>query len=101
MARSDYAFVFHCFALMFYVRTWMWHTTEAAAFLPGAQGFGWFFRWVRDWMVGASCVGQGLLGAPIGMEQCAVQCSMQQNLEHLLRATHSPAVTQRRISCLD
>jgi hypothetical protein len=44
MARSDYAFVFHAFALLFYVRTWMWHLTPAAAILPGAQGFGWFFR---------------------------------------------------------
>lgn len=43
-ARSDLAFVFHAFALMFYVRTWMWHTTPAAAVLPGSQGFGWFFR---------------------------------------------------------
>ena len=46
LARSDYAFMFHCFALLFYVRTWMWHMSEAAAVLPGAQGFGWFFRWV-------------------------------------------------------
>ncbi len=44
MARSDFAFMFHAFALIFYVRTWMWHTTPAAAGLPGAQGFGWFFR---------------------------------------------------------
>lgn len=44
MARSDYAFVFHAFALLFYVRTWMWHISPAAATLPGAQGFGWFFR---------------------------------------------------------
>lgn len=44
MARSDYAFIFHAFALLFYVRTWLWHTTPAAAVLPGAQGFGWFFR---------------------------------------------------------
>ncbi|KAI3437660.1 hypothetical protein D9Q98_000110 [Chlorella vulgaris] len=46
MARSDYAFVFHAFALLFYVRTWMWHLTPAAAILPGAQGFGWFFRYL-------------------------------------------------------
>ena len=44
MARSDFAFMFHAFALLFYVRTWMWHTTPAAAALPGSQGFGWFFR---------------------------------------------------------
>lgn len=46
MARSDYAFVFHAFALLFYVRTWMWHISPAAATLPGAQGFGWFFRYL-------------------------------------------------------
>ncbi|PRW20871.1 Leucine Rich Repeat isoform B [Chlorella sorokiniana] len=46
MARSDFAFMFHAFALLFYVRTWMWHTTPAAAGLPGAQGFGWFFRYL-------------------------------------------------------
>lgn len=46
MARSDFAFMFHAFALIFYVRTWMWHTTPAAAGLPGAQGFGWFFRYL-------------------------------------------------------
>lgn len=44
MARSDYAFLFHAFALLCYVRTWMWHMSPAAAVLPGAQGFGWFFR---------------------------------------------------------
>ena len=44
IARSDVAFVFHAFALLFYVRTWLWHTTPAAASLPGSQGFGWFFR---------------------------------------------------------
>ncbi len=44
MARSDFAFVFHAFALLFYVRTWMWHVSPAAALLPGSQGFGWFFR---------------------------------------------------------
>lgn len=46
MARSDYAFIFHSFALLFYVRTWMWHFSPAAAALPGAQGFGWFFRYL-------------------------------------------------------
>lgn len=46
MARSDYAFLFHAFALLCYVRTWMWHMSPAAAVLPGAQGFGWFFRYL-------------------------------------------------------
>lgn len=31
---------------MLYVRTWVWHTTAAAAVLPGAHGFGWFFRYL-------------------------------------------------------
>lgn len=44
MARSDLAFIFHATCLMFYVRTWLWHMTPAASALPGARGFGWFFR---------------------------------------------------------
>lgn len=33
------AFGWFCFV-------WLWHTTPAAAHLPGAQGFGWFVRFL-------------------------------------------------------
>lgn len=44
--RDDVAFIFHLAALLFYIRTWVWHTSEAALGLPGASGFGWFFRYL-------------------------------------------------------
>eukprot|EP00887_Chlorella_sp_A99_P007786 scaffold20.g7786.t1 len=44
--RNDVAFLFHLAALVFYVRTWAWHCTPAALGLPGAHGFGWFFRYL-------------------------------------------------------
>ncbi len=41
VSRADLAFVFHLGCFLFHLRTWMWHTTEAALVLPGASGFGW------------------------------------------------------------
>lgn len=46
LTRSDIAFVFHLFTFILYLRVWMWHTTPAALVLPGASGFGWFFRYL-------------------------------------------------------
>lgn len=40
------AFVVHAFALLCYVRVWLWHLTPAAQLLPGSTGFGWFFRYL-------------------------------------------------------
>lgn len=36
----------HAFALLCYVRVWLWHLTPAAQLLPGSTGFGWFFRYL-------------------------------------------------------
>ena len=43
---EEAAFVLHAVALLLYVRVWLWHLTPAAYKLPGATGFGWFFRQV-------------------------------------------------------
>ncbi len=42
---EEAAFVLHAVALLLYVRVWLWHLTPAAYKLPGATGFGWFFRY--------------------------------------------------------
>jgi hypothetical protein len=44
--RDDVAFAFHAAALALYARVWAWHASPAAAGLPGAAGFGWFFRYL-------------------------------------------------------
>ena len=44
--RRNIEFVFHVAALILYSRVWLWHTTPAALVLPGATGFGWFFRYL-------------------------------------------------------
>jgi hypothetical protein len=44
--RQELAFVVHAFALLCYVRVWLWHLTPDAKLLPGATGFGWFFRYL-------------------------------------------------------
>ena len=31
---------------MTHVRVWGWHTSEQASAHPGANGFGWFFRYL-------------------------------------------------------
>ena len=49
---EEAAFVLHAVALLLYVRVWLWHLTPAAYKLPGATGFGWFFRQVAT---AASC----------------------------------------------
>ena len=36
----------HAFALLCYVRVWLWHLTPDAQLLPGATGFGWFLRYL-------------------------------------------------------
>lgn len=46
LGRNEIAFLFHALCLITYVRVWMWHTTAAAAVLPGSKGFGWFFRYL-------------------------------------------------------
>lgn len=44
--RANAEFIFHVAALVLYSRVWLWHTTPAAMALPGATGFGWFFRYL-------------------------------------------------------
>lgn len=44
--RQNVEFIFHVAALVLYSRVWLWHTTPAAMALPGATGFGWFFRYL-------------------------------------------------------
>lgn len=44
--RPNVEFIFHVAALVLYSRVWLWHTTPAAMALPGATGFGWFFRYL-------------------------------------------------------
>ena len=34
----------HGLSFAWFLMVWVWHTTPAAAHLPGAQGFGWFVR---------------------------------------------------------
>ncbi|KAK9815412.1 hypothetical protein WJX72_003239 [[Myrmecia] bisecta] len=46
LVSSEGTFVFHAMALLCYARVWLWHFTPAAAVLPGATGFGWFFRYL-------------------------------------------------------
>jgi hypothetical protein len=38
--------LFHSACLAWYISVWAWHTTPAASYLPGASGFGWFFRYL-------------------------------------------------------
>ena len=33
-------------ALAWYLWVWLWHFTPAAVHLPGASGFGWFFKYL-------------------------------------------------------
>lgn len=40
------AFLVHSAALGWYLRVWLWHFTPAAEALPGARGFGWFFKYL-------------------------------------------------------
>lgn len=39
----------HTVAFAWFARVWLWHLTPAAAGLPGAQGFGWFIRFLTFW----------------------------------------------------
>lgn len=32
-----------------FIYVWSWHFSDRAQRLPGAQGFGWFFRYVTFW----------------------------------------------------
>lgn len=38
--------VVHTVAFIWFARVWLWHLTPAASGLPGAQGFGWFVRYL-------------------------------------------------------
>jgi hypothetical protein len=42
----DASNVFHLLAFLWYTRVWAWHFTPDAALLPGARGFGWFFKYL-------------------------------------------------------
>lgn len=46
---ADAVFCFHTAAFAWFARVWAWHLTPAAAYLPGARGFGWFFRYLTFW----------------------------------------------------
>jgi hypothetical protein len=36
--------LFHAVSLSWFAYVFFWHWTPAAKILPGAKGFGWFFR---------------------------------------------------------
>lgn len=36
----------HTVAFLWFLRVWLWHLTPAASVLPGAQGWGWFVRFL-------------------------------------------------------
>ncbi|KAI8463301.1 MAG: FAR-17a/AIG1-like protein-domain-containing protein [Monoraphidium minutum] len=38
--------VVHTVAFLWFARVWLWHLTPAASVLPGAQGWGWFVRFL-------------------------------------------------------
>lgn len=38
--------VVHTVAFVWFARVWLWHLTPAASGLPGAQGWGWFLRFL-------------------------------------------------------
>lgn len=46
---ADAVFCFHTAACAWFIRVWAWHLTPAASYLPGASGFGWFFRYLTFW----------------------------------------------------
>lgn len=46
ISLPDLAFAYHVAFLAIYAKVWVWHWTPAAAGLPGAQGFGFFFRYL-------------------------------------------------------
>ncbi|KAK9847273.1 hypothetical protein WJX84_010457 [Apatococcus fuscideae] len=46
LSTSDAAFLFHALGFLFYVRVFLWHFSARAQQLPGAIGFGWFFRYL-------------------------------------------------------
>ena len=39
----------HLAGAMVCIFVWLWHFTPAAARLPGAMGFGWFFKFLTFW----------------------------------------------------
>jgi hypothetical protein len=43
---STLCLLFHSACLAWYISVWAWHVTPAASYLPGASGFGWFFRYL-------------------------------------------------------
>ena len=46
MTLQDIAFAYHIMFLAVFGKVWSWHWTPAAANLPGAHGFGFFFRYL-------------------------------------------------------
>lgn len=46
MTHRDLVTVFHTLCLGWWLRVWLWHTSEAALVLPGSKGLGWFFRYL-------------------------------------------------------
>jgi hypothetical protein len=47
IARSlEASLVVHTVAFVWFTRVWLWHLTPAASVLPGAQGWGWFVRYL-------------------------------------------------------
>lgn len=46
MTLQDIAFAYHITFLAVFGKVWSWHWTPAASNLPGAQGFGFFFRYL-------------------------------------------------------
>lgn len=44
--RVPLSLLVHAAAFSWFARVWLWHFTPAASQLPGAIGFGWFFRFL-------------------------------------------------------
>lgn len=42
----DLAFGFHAISFLIFMKVWGWHLSPQAQNHPGAQGFGWFFRYL-------------------------------------------------------
>mmetsp|Transcript_41498 Transcript_41498/g.105142 ORF Transcript_41498/g.105142 Transcript_41498/m.105142 type:complete len:259 (+) Transcript_41498:370-1146(+) len=44
--QDIFTFAFQTVCWCWFVKVWMWHFSNAAKVLPGATGFGWFFRYL-------------------------------------------------------
>ena len=52
---------FHLVVFAKYFRVWTWHFGSAASVLPGANAFGWFFRFLTFWSYTAQAIQFGII----------------------------------------